>query len=129
MPRKYAAARDLPKPARDETSRDYARTRATTGWTRVCCVSVEAVRIPGKARLRDPTKAKMRRRVFGKGGQTRRAAQQVKCLIVAPNVSDGEELQRQITEILDGAAAAKIPCIRAREKETRQALRKQSCSY
>ena len=36
-------------------------------------------------------------------------AQQVKCLIVAPNVSDGEELQRQITEILDGAAVPKFP--------------------
>ena len=58
----------------------------------------------------DPTKAKMRRRVC-RLREVRRGvrAQQVKCLIVAPNVSDGEELQRQITEILDGAAAAKIP--------------------
>ena len=56
-------------------------------------------------------------------------AQQVKCLIVAPNVSDGEELQRQITEILDGAAAAKIPVAFALGKRRLgKALRKQSCS-
>ena len=73
----------------------------------------------------------MRRRVVFGLREVRRGvrAQQVKCLIVAPNVSDGEELQRQITEILDGAAAAKIPVAFALGKRRLgKALRKQSCS-
>ena len=111
LPRKYAAARDLPKPARDETSRDYASHPRDGLLDNACAALVSKLfEFQERARLRDPTKAKMRRRVVFGLREVRRGvrAQQVKCLNVAPNVSDGEELQRQITEILDGAAAAKF---------------------
>ena len=132
LPRKYAAARDLPKPARDETSRDYASHPRDDRLDGACAALVSKLfEFQERARLRDPTKAKMRRRVVFGLREVRRGvrAQQVKCLIVAPNVSDGEELQRQITEILDGAAAAKIPVAFALGKRRLgKALRKQSCS-
>ena len=132
LPRKYAAARDLPKPARDETSRDYASHPRDGLLDNACAALVSKLfEFQERARLRDPTKAKMRRRVVFGLREVRRGvrAENVKCLIVAPNVSDGEELQRQITEILDGAAAAKIPVAFALGKRRLgKALRKQSCS-
>ena len=76
LPRKYAAARDLPKPARDETSRDYASHPRDDRLDGACAALVSKLfEFQERARLRDPTKAKMRRMcvVFGSLEVRRRA--------------------------------------------------------
>lgn len=132
LPKKYAAARDLPKPARDETSRDYA-SHPRDGVLDAACAAVvsKLFEFQERGRLRDPIKAKMRRRLVFGLREVRRGvrAANVKCLVVAPNVSDGTELARQVNEILDGAATHKIPVAFALGKRRLgKALRKQSAS-
>jgi len=132
LPKKYAAARDLPKPARDETSRDYA-SHPRDGVLDAACAAVvsKLFEFQERGRLRDPIKAKMRRRLVFGLREVRRGvrAANVKCLVVAPNVSDGAELARQVNEILDGAATHKIPVAFALGKRRLgKALRKQSAS-
>ena len=101
----------------DETSRDYA-SHATVCWTTpVLLSSQNCLSFRSRARLRDPTKGEDENEgLWAEGGRRGVRAQQVKCLVVAPNVSDSEELQRQITGDFRWCRAADTRRVRARKR-------------
>lgn len=128
LPLKYARARRVPKMA-GETKPDYAadQPRDAVIDDLVATLLGKLFEFQERVRINEPLKAKMRRRLVFGLREVRRGirANNVKCLVVAPNVDDGDALNAQIDDLLSAANEASVPVVFALGKrKLGRALRK-----
>lgn len=129
LPPKYAEARRVPKLPNSERTRFYAQEQPLDAVLDELVADLlgRLFDFQERVRLNDPLKAKMRRRLVFGLREVRRGvrANNVKCIVLAPNVDEGDSLNDQITNLLASARQAQIPIVFALGKrKLGKALRK-----
>ena len=126
---KYAAARHVPKVPNAAPVQPYATAhpldRTLDGL--VAALLARLFEFQERVRLNDPIKAKMRRRLVFGLREVRRGirADNVKVVVVAPNIDEGSTLAKSVDEILDAARDMGVPVVFALGKrKLGRALRK-----
>ena len=129
LPPKYAAARHVPKVPNAAPVQPYATAhpldRTLDGL--VAALLARLFEFQERVRLNDPIKAKMRRRLVFGLREVRRGirADNVKVVVVAPNIDEGSTLAKSVDEILDAARDMGVPVVFALGKrKLGRALRK-----
>lgn len=129
LPPKYAEARRVPKLPNSERTRFYAQEQPLDAVLDELVAELlgRLFDFQERVRLNDPLKAKMRRRLVFGLREVRRGvrANNVKCIVLAPNVDEGDSLNDQITDLLTSAKQAHLPIVFALGKrKLGKALRK-----
>ncbi|KAH8075810.1 hypothetical protein JL720_10518 [Aureococcus anophagefferens] len=129
LPPKYAAARHVPKVPNAAPVQPYATAhpldRTLDGL--VAALLARLFEFQERVRLNDPIKAKMRRRLVFGLREVRRGirADNVKVVVVAPNIDEGSTLAKSVDEILAAARDMGVPVVFALGKrKLGRALRK-----
>lgn len=121
VPDKYVRARQVPKIRATEFPRAYLRDQPLDSVLDYLVAQLigKLFEFQERARIKEPHKAKMRRRlVFGLREVKRGIrADNVKMLVVAPNIDQGDSLFEEITEILQNAQEAHVPIVFALGKQ------------
>ncbi|KAJ1454101.1 hypothetical protein M885DRAFT_405631, partial [Pelagophyceae sp. CCMP2097] len=129
VPLKYAEARKTPKVPNGEAPREYVGAQPLDEVLDVLVTSLlgRLFELQERVRLHDPLKAKkLRRLVFGLREVKRGIrAENIKCVVLAPNIDEGETLGESVNEIVDAAKECGVPLVFALGKrKLGRALRK-----